>query len=162
QITAISIPSRRVPCRPTAISSWQARMLQQWPRLLARCFRPPARFSYKPGRSTRQGNIRSRAPPPGSTPRMSSSPTLPPGAATATATASPALPTRSCAPRSATAFRSNGIDNLVNLGSGNDTVLGGQGSNYIVGNGGNDELIGGGGGGPSGAGNTIYAFGGSN
>jgi hypothetical protein len=57
-------------------------------------------------------------------------------------------------------FSSNGIDNLVLLGSGNDTVFGGGGVNFIVGNGGNNELIGGGGG-PSGAGNTIYAFGGS-
>ena len=47
-------------------------------------------------------------------------------------------------------FSVDGIDNLVNLGSGNDTVFGGGGSNFIVGNGGNDELIGGGGGGPSG------------
>ena len=51
-------------------------------------------------------------------------------------------------------FSGDGIDNVVNLGSGNDTVFGGKGSNFIVGNGGNDELVGGAGG------NTIYALGG--
>ena len=59
-------------------------------------------------------------------------------------------------------FSGDGIDNVVTLGSGNDTVFGGKGSNYIVGNGGNDVLIGGAGGGPFGGGNTIYAFGGNN
>jgi hypothetical protein len=53
-------------------------------------------------------------------------------------------------------FSADGIDNLVNLGSGNDTVLGGKGTNTITGNGGNDVLIGGAGG------NSIYALGGNN
>jgi Ca2+-binding RTX toxin-like protein len=59
-------------------------------------------------------------------------------------------------------FSGDGIDNVVNLGSGNDTVFGGKGSNYIVGHGGNDILVGGAGGGLFGGGNTIYALGGNN
>jgi Ca2+-binding RTX toxin-like protein len=58
-------------------------------------------------------------------------------------------------------FSGSGIDNVVNLGSANDTVFGGRGSNYIVGNGGNDVLIGGAGGGLNGS-NTIYGLGGNN
>jgi hypothetical protein len=43
-------------------------------------------------------------------------------------------------------FSGDCIDNVVNLGSGDDTVFGGKGTNVITGNAGNDVLIGGAGG----------------
>jgi hypothetical protein len=49
----------------------------------------------------------------------------------------------------------------ITLGADNDTVQAGSGGSDIVANGGDDVLLGGAGGGPSGLGNTIYAFGGS-